>query len=162
LLGTGQRREFAYSFFLLALALAFIWICRTHSPNPIRHFFAQAPFETPLDFLLLFAAVLSAMLLHEFGHLLASLLLGFEILGGTIGPLQIQMLAEDAKVSWSWKKLFSASISAVPRNRCQLSMPGGAARRGRCASRAAGPRHRRAGSSSIEPLEGTPASIATA
>jgi len=116
LLSPGKRRDFSFSAFLLILALAFIWICRIASPSPIRHFFAQAPFETPLDFLLLLAAVLSAMFLHESGHLLAALLLRFEILGGTIGPLQIQILAEDVKVSWSPKTLFSASISAVPKN----------------------------------------------
>ncbi len=116
MLSTAKRRDLAFSLFLLLLAVAFLWLCRTASPQPIRHFFGQAPFENPLDFLLLCAAVLCAMFLHEAGHLLASLLLQFEILGGVIGPLQIQILAEDVKVSWSWTTLFGASISAVPRS----------------------------------------------
>jgi hypothetical protein len=107
--------EAAFSLSLLVLALVFIWTCRSFSPDPIRHWFAQVPLNTPFDLLLLPAAVLAAILLHEAGHLLASLLLGFRILGGSIGPFQIQMIPGDSKISWSWKTAFTGSISAVPR-----------------------------------------------
>jgi hypothetical protein len=105
-----------FSCVLLLLALALIWICRLHGPPSIRHLFGQVPFETAADFLLLPAAVLGAVLLHEAGHLVASVALGFQMLGGSIGPLQIQILPGDWKATWSLRAIWTGSISAVPRS----------------------------------------------
>jgi len=110
-----KRRDVLFSFYMLILAAMLIWVFNTHGPVAIRHFFGPLPFEAPVDFLLFLAATLAAMLLHEAGHLLVSLVLGFRILGGSIGPLQIQRLPGDWKLTWSLKKLFTGSVSAVPR-----------------------------------------------
>jgi hypothetical protein len=112
---SGKWRERVFSAVLLSLAMGLLWMARTSSPDAVRRWFAPVPFDTPLNWLLLLAAVLAAMLLHEAGHLLASMMLGFQVLGGSLGPLHMQMLPGDVKVSWAWKTLGTASISAVPR-----------------------------------------------
>jgi hypothetical protein len=96
------------------MALAFLYLCRVHAGGSIGRWFSAVPLEGPLDFLSLFAAVLLAMVLHESGHLLMSLMLGFHILGGSVGPVQLQMLPGVWKVSWSWPTFFTASVSAIP------------------------------------------------
>jgi hypothetical protein len=108
----ATRHDGLFSLLLLLPAVALLWVCRTVGPASFRPLFGDQPFHP----VLLVAAVLAAMLVHEAGHLLASLLLGFRILGGALGPLQIQRQPGECKASWSWKTLFTASISAIPRS----------------------------------------------
>ena len=113
---TSRRRDGLFSLFLFILAIVFLWTCRLFGPLSIQQWFAPAPLQEPVDLLLLLAAVLAAMLVHEVGHLLASVLLGFQVLGGTLGPMQIQVLPGTSKFSWSLKTFFTGSVSAVPRS----------------------------------------------
>jgi hypothetical protein len=94
--------------------MALVSLCRAFGPLSISHWFRPLPIESPTDLGLLLAAVLSAMLIHEMGHLMASLMLGFKVLGGAVGPLRIQGLHGRWKLSFSNRPFFAASISAVP------------------------------------------------
>jgi hypothetical protein len=113
---SGQGRERLFSALLLVAAISFLVICRRYGLDSTHRWFGRVPVERPADLLLLPVAALAAMLLHETGHLLASLLLGFEVLGGSVGPLNIQILRRDWKLSWSLRTFFTGSISAVPRS----------------------------------------------
>jgi hypothetical protein len=106
------RHDVLFSLLLLFPAVALLLTFRFLVPDPVRGLFAQVPFD-PAS---LAGSVLAAMLVHEAGHLLIALGLGFVILGGSLGPLQIQTQTGEWKASWSWKTLFSASISAMPRS----------------------------------------------
>ena len=89
------------------LGFAVIGVGRAYAPLPIRHWFVSAAFQKPTDLLLLPIAALAAMVLHEAGHLLAALLLGFELLGVTLGPIQLQILHRTWKLSLSNRNLSS-------------------------------------------------------
>lgn len=109
-----KSRDTVFAALLLATALAFIWICRTYGPTSISQWFVSLSFEKPGDFALLLAAVFSALILHELGHLLAALGFEFHFLGASFGPLQIQTLHREWKFSFLPKRIFSGSISAIP------------------------------------------------
>ncbi|MBV9765237.1 MAG: M50 family metallopeptidase [Acidobacteriaceae bacterium] len=63
----------------------------------------------------LIAALVCAIVLHEGGHLAAALLMEFEILGGSIGPFRVNRMHGEWIIQFSVRRLFSGSISAVPR-----------------------------------------------
>jgi hypothetical protein len=110
----SRRGNGFFSFLLLLLALAFTWTCREYGPQALQRWFLPLSFESPADLLLLLGAVASAMFVHEGGHLLASTGCGFRLLGGSLGPLQVQGLHGKWKISFSPRTFFTASISAVP------------------------------------------------
>jgi hypothetical protein len=87
-----RRSQLSFSSLLLLLAFLLIWLCRTYGPAPVQHWFLALPIESPADLALLMGALLCAMLIHEAGHLAASLSLGFKVLGASMGPLQGQGL----------------------------------------------------------------------
>lgn len=105
-----------FSILLLAIAFLFVWLCRFVGPASIQPWVQPLPFQSSLDLFLLLAALIVAIVLHEAGHLIASLLLGFHIFGGTFGPLQLQTLPGTSKFTWSSGSFLSASVSAVPRS----------------------------------------------
>jgi hypothetical protein len=99
---------------MLILAASLIWLGNLHGPAFIRPFFDAVPFETPTDTFLFVGTMVAAMLVHEAGHFLASVLLGFRMLGASIGPFQLQVLHRNWKISYSARRFFTASVSAVP------------------------------------------------
>jgi hypothetical protein len=62
----------------------------------------------------LFAALAAAILLHEAGHLAAALVLDFDVLGGSLGPLRGIRLHSRWSLQFSGS-LFSGSVIAIPR-----------------------------------------------
>ena len=62
----------------------------------------------------LLAALAAAILLHEAGHLAAALLLDFDVLGGSLGPLRAIRLHGKWSLQFSGN-LFSGSVIAIPR-----------------------------------------------
>ncbi len=114
--GPKRRWDGVFAFALLIPAWAFLWICRVYGPGPVRVLFGFVPLEVPSDLVLLLASVMAAVLVHEGGHLIAALMLGFRVLGGSVGPVQMQRLPGVWKISWSMKSFFTGSVSAVPRD----------------------------------------------
>jgi MFS family permease len=64
----------------------------------------------------LLAATVTALIVHESGHLLAALFLRFEVLGFLLGPVRVSRLHGKYTVRVSGKRLLSGSISAIPRD----------------------------------------------
>ncbi len=95
------------------MAVVLLNTCRALGPLWFRQWFMPAPFKDSGDLALFFGAVFSALVVHELGHLLAALGFGFHFLGASFGPLQIQTLHGEWKLSVS-KRIFSGSISAIP------------------------------------------------
>ena len=113
---SNRRHEALFSLLLFVVALILLLVCRSYAPEPVRFWFAAVPFESTLSVLILLAAVISALVLHEGGHLLASLALQFQFLGASFGPLQLQTLHGKWKISFSSKRMLTGSVSAVPIN----------------------------------------------
>lgn len=64
----------------------------------------------------LFTALAASILLHEAGHLTAALMLDFEVLGGSLGPLRAIRLHGAWSLQFSGS-LFSGSVIAIPRRK---------------------------------------------
>ncbi len=63
----------------------------------------------------LIAALVAAIVLHESGHLVAALLMKFEILGGSLGPIRVTRIHGEWIIQFSARRFLSGSISAIPR-----------------------------------------------
>lgn len=110
----SRRSEGLSSVLLIILAIALLGVCQACSPFALQRWFVPLAFQTPVDVLSLLLVTFAAMLLHETGHLVASLILGFKVLGGSLGPLQLQTLHGTWKLSFSRRSFFTGSVSAVP------------------------------------------------
>ncbi len=104
-----------FSLGLLLVALALGGIINAFGPK-----WAQAIFETvKLDSIggisALLAAVAASIVVHEAGHLVAAILMNFEVLGICLGPLRAIRSYGRWTVELSGR-LFTGSISAVARN----------------------------------------------
>ena len=64
----------------------------------------------------LFSALAAAILLHEGGHLVAALLMRFEILGASLGPLRVTRVHGKWTLHLAGGTFFSGSVSAIPRS----------------------------------------------
>jgi hypothetical protein len=109
------RAGFSFSLGLLAIALGGGAILQFFGTTGARRIFEAVKLTGMTSLDALFAALASAVLLHESGHLVAALMMRFEILGIGLGPLRV------SRTNGKWTvrpsgRLFSASISAVPRN----------------------------------------------
>jgi hypothetical protein len=109
-----RRGEAVFIVWLLGAAVALLWTCRTYAPPFIRQWFVSLPFATSLDFVWLLAAAFCALIVHEMGHLLAALGFEFHFLGASVGPVNIQTMHGEWKISFVPRRIFSGSISAIP------------------------------------------------
>lgn len=64
---------------------------------------------------ILLAAAATSIVLHEGGHLLAALLMDFEIMALAVGPFRFVRLNESWEFRFTPRSFFSGSVSAVPR-----------------------------------------------
>lgn len=101
---------------LLFIALAVGMGIRAAAPAALQAAFDQLKLDGVANIALLLAACFVSMLLHECGHLVAALLLRFEVLGGSLGPLRIERLNGRWRFRTKKSGLFRASVAAVPRN----------------------------------------------
>ncbi len=103
-----------------SLALLLVALLLGGSINAFGPPWAQAVFQTiKLDSIggisALLAAVAASIVLHEAGHLMAAILVDFEVLGICLGPVRAIRSYGRWTVEFSGK-LFAGSISAVARN----------------------------------------------
>ncbi|MBV8811028.1 MAG: M50 family metallopeptidase [Acidobacteriaceae bacterium] len=63
----------------------------------------------------IFAALFAAVVLHELGHFLAALAVGFRILGVSLGPVRVSFWHGQRMWKLSTKNLLTGSVSAIPR-----------------------------------------------
>lgn len=101
---------------LLLAALAMGEALLAFGPRWARSIFATVHLDSPRGIGAVCAALLLGVLVHELGHLAAALALDFEILGISLGPLRWRWLHGRSAVQFSWKRLLTCSVSAVPRH----------------------------------------------
>lgn len=101
---------------LLLAALAMGIAMELFGPSAVRGLFEAIPLENIGGLSALFAALVAAMALHEAGHLMAALLLDFEVLGGSLGPCRVSRLHGRWTVQFSLRAPLCGSISAIPRD----------------------------------------------
>lgn len=110
----GQTKP-KFSWHLLLLAVAIGIAAKLFGPSWARMLFQGVRVETLSALTAFTAAFAAGIILHEAGHLVAGVLLDFELIGASLGPLR----AAYFHGKWTFQlsgALFSASISAIPRN----------------------------------------------
>lgn len=109
---TGRQSGFSWS--LVAAAAGIILALRLFGREWLEIF--QSPGIRTLDELaVLLAAMIAAIVVHEAGHLMMAMVLDFDVLGGSLGPIRAIRLHRDWSFQFSWN-LFSGSIIAIPRS----------------------------------------------
>jgi Zn-dependent protease len=113
----GQTKsKFSWQMLLLAVAIGIA--AKVFGPSWARMLFQGVRVET-LGALSAFAAAFAAgIILHEAGHLLAGMLVDFELIGASLGPVR----GTHFHGKWTFQlsgALLSGSISAIPRNNYQ-------------------------------------------
>ncbi len=106
------KSKFSWELMLVAILLGASAIA--FGPPWTRIIFQRVRLETFSALSAFLAALGIAIILHEAGHLIAALLVDFEILGGALGPIRATHLHGRWTFQLSGKRL-SASISAIPR-----------------------------------------------
>jgi len=104
-----------FSWYLLIAAVAIGAGARIFGPSWMRVLFEGVSVENFAGAGALAIAFAIAIVWHEAGHLTAALLLNFDILGLSLGPIRATYLHG----SWSFHlsgNFFSASVSAIPRD----------------------------------------------
>ena len=112
------RETNRFSFILLFVALALGGTIELFGPSWAQKVFETVQLNTLLASTAVFAALIASILLHEGGHLLAAILVGFEVLGICVGPVRATRSHGTWKLAFSGKFL-TASVSAVPRSTSQ-------------------------------------------
>jgi hypothetical protein len=104
-----------FSWHLLLMAVAIGIAAKLVGPSWVRMLFQGVRLETFSAFTAFTAAFVAGIVLHEAGHFLAGVLLDFEFIGASLGPIR----AAYFHGRWTFQlsgSLFSGSISAIPRN----------------------------------------------
>ncbi|MBV9268832.1 MAG: hypothetical protein JO061_21870 [Acidobacteriaceae bacterium] len=100
---------------MVASAVALACLAKFFGPTWLQQAFRTVNFAMPEQLAACLVALFTSVVLHECGHLLAAKALGFEILGGMLGPFRVSQLHGQRWVSFSVQSLFGGSISAIPR-----------------------------------------------
>jgi hypothetical protein len=109
------REKNRFSFILLLVALAFGAAIELFGPTWAQAILQIVQVNNAVGIAALFAALVVSIVLHEGGHLFAAILMDFEVLGICLGPIRATRSHGQWKIAYSGK-LFTGSISAVPRN----------------------------------------------
>lgn len=104
------------SWHLLAAALGIGVATEALFPSWTRMLFAGVALGKVSALSALLIALASAVILHETGHLLAALLMKFEILGGSLGPFRATRVHGNWHLQVSARNCLSGSVSAVPKS----------------------------------------------
>jgi hypothetical protein len=99
---------------LLFAAVAIGIGMRAAAPAAVRVAFGQWKLDNAASFALLVAACAISIALHECGHLAAALLLRFEVIGGSLGPLRLEKLGGRWRLRLTPHNCFRGSVAAVP------------------------------------------------
>jgi len=102
---------------MLFMGLALAITAKTLGPGWLAGLFQAVKLSDRTGLSALLAAVAAAIVVHEFGHLLAAILLDFEILGGALGPFRFTRAHRKWTMQFRPKALFSGSVTAIPRKR---------------------------------------------
>ncbi len=121
-LETGQKAQSSAALLFIALAIGIA--LKFWAPPKVQAVLNITQLRDTEGWLALGVALAVSVLFHEAGHLIAAILLNFEVVGITLGPFR----ASRSHGNWALQSLpdriFSASVSAVPRdmNRWRVRM----------------------------------------
>jgi Peptidase family M50 len=110
----GSRARQNVPWNLLAASLAIGVALRLVGPAWVQTFFHSGALSAASDLIALLAALAIAVVLHEGGHLVAALMLDFDVLGGSLGPLRAIRLHGRWTLQFCGS-FFSGSVIAIPR-----------------------------------------------
>jgi membrane-associated protease RseP (regulator of RpoE activity) len=99
---------------LLFAAVAIGIGIRAAAPVAVRVAFGQWKLDSAAALALLVAACAVSIALHECGHLTAALLLRFEVIGGSLGPLRLEKVGGLWRLRLIPRNFFRGSVAAVP------------------------------------------------
>ena len=99
---------------LLAVAVVLGAAIQLFGPAWTQTIFASVRLDSFSSFAALLVALAASIVLHECGHLVAALLVNFEVLGFCAGPLRATRSYGKWRIEFSGK-LFAGSVSAIPR-----------------------------------------------
>ena len=112
---SGGRSQSTIRLILLAVVIGVaVQLC---GPLWIQALFSAVRLESYRELMACVAAFIASIALHEAGHLLAAILLKFEVLGGSLGPFRVSRFHGEWSFQFSTRTLFSGSVSAIPRRR---------------------------------------------
>ena len=116
---TLARRVLRFALYLL-LGFVALWWWTLTTPNLnglVASPTAQAaPPLSLLHLILIPVAILTlTILVHELGHLVVSLLMGFRFVMFAVGPLNIRADGQRLRVAWHWKLALGGMSLCVPR-----------------------------------------------
>jgi Zn-dependent protease len=114
--GGPKPRSFPIALLLLGIAVVGGLTVRDAGPGWSRIFFRPLPLRTLNGCAACFVALVLSVVLHELGHLAASLALGFEVTGASIGPFRVSRLHGCWMLQVLWRRFFRGSVTAIPRN----------------------------------------------
>lgn len=112
------HRPFQESASLLALivgSVAFCGLLKFLGPAAVTIVLEHATLGRGEQLVTLLAALAASVLIHEGGHLLAAILLGFDVLGAALGPWRISRVNGSWTVRFWGGNWFAASVSALPK-----------------------------------------------
>lgn len=110
----GSKRPSNVPWNLLAFAVGLGAALKLFGPEWVSILFQSVGVGTVEGLSALLLATASSVLLHEAGHLVAALLLDFEVLGGSLGPVRAVRLHGKWSIHGSGR-LFTGSVIAIPR-----------------------------------------------
>ena len=108
-----QSKSFPLALLLLAIALGAL--CKFCGPLWAQTIFHAVQLDRATALTALLAALFGTIVVHEAGHLVAALLVNFELVSVCIGPLRATRSYRSWKVQPSGR-LFTGSVSAIPRH----------------------------------------------
>ena len=122
------RRVLRFALYLL-LGFVSLWWWTLTAPNLnglVGGAAARGTLPLSLVTLLLIPVAILALtiLVHELGHLVVSLLVGFRFVMFTAGPLKIYADGPRLRVAWHWKLALGGMSLCVPRNPAKLQAGG--------------------------------------
>lgn len=112
----ARPAELRFHLLLLTFAIVLGVLLQLYGPAWLQIAFAQVKLDSLMGVFALLLALIASIAAHELGHLLAALILDYEILGGALGPLQLELWDGQARVRITAGPWFRCSVSAVPRN----------------------------------------------
>ncbi|HEY1948166.1 MAG TPA: site-2 protease family protein [Bryobacteraceae bacterium] len=109
-------QRFVHCAALLLAGLTLGLLVLSFGPPGMRSLFGAFSLNAPGALPALLIATAASVIIHELGHLLVAVSLGFEVLGISLGPVRLQWLHGKYAVRFSVKRLFLASIAVVPKD----------------------------------------------
>jgi hypothetical protein len=109
----ASRPQSSVPWNLLFAAVGCALALKLFGPAWVRTFVHPTSSGAVMHLGILLAALAAAIVLHEAGHLAAALLLDFDVLGGSLGPVRAIRLHGRWTLQFS-RSLFSGSVIAIP------------------------------------------------